>query len=256
MTRPRRLGLWVAVGLLLTLVAGYGVLVMVLRHPLPDGEEGPAADALARALGRTLGAKEWAGTGAVRWTFRTRHQHLWDRRRNLARVRWREADVLLDLNTKQGRAWRNRVELTGAAGAEAVERAHSFWANDSFWLAAPFKVFDAGTRRFKVTLADGRTALLVRFESGALAPGDSYLWILGPDGRPVAWRMWTARLPVGGLEVAIKKWETLATGAQVATDQELVVLGIPLTELGAAAELAGLEPGADPFSPILAAPAQ
>ena len=246
--KKRRWPYWLG-AVVLALGAAYGVLVLVVRHPLPDGQEGPAADAMARALEARLGSEAWARTGAVRWTFRTRHQHLWDRARGFARVRWREADVLLDLKTRTGRAFRNQRELEGADRDALLAKAYAFWANDSFWLAAPFKLFDPGTRRALVTLSDGRLALKVSFGEGGVTPGDHYLWILGADERPTAWRMWVSVLPVAGLEAAILEWKTLATGAQIAARHKLVgLLPVDLTDLAGAASLAELEPGADPFS--------
>jgi hypothetical protein len=248
--RRRKLVLWLF-GVLATLGVAYGVLVLIVRHPLPEGEEGAAADALARAIEARLGAAAWAETMAVRFTFRSRHEHLWDRARNLARVRSSAATVLLDLATRKGRAWRNDRELEGADLSTAIERAYGFWANDSFWLAAPFKLFDPGTRRFAVSLADGRRALLVRYSSGGVTPGDAYLWILDAEHRPTSWRMWASILPVGGLEVKIRGYERLATGAEVANQHSLLgLLDVGLTNVAGARTLAELEPGADPFAPI------
>lgn len=251
--KRRRWPYWLG-GLVAALAATYGVLVLVWRHPLPEGREGPEADAMARALEKALGGPAWARTGAVRWTFRTRHQHLWDRQRGFARVRWREADVLIDLTTRKGRAYRNQREVLGPEADALVQKGYAFWANDSFWLSAPFKLFEPGTRRAAVTLPDGRRALKVTFGTGGVTPGDHYLWILGDDGRPTAWRMWVSVLPIGGLETSILEWKTLPTGAQVAARHKLVgLLPVDLTDLAAAETLSALEPGADPFS-LLAAP--
>ena len=50
----------------------------------------------------------------------------------------------------------------------------------------------------------------------AVTPGDAYLWEVGADGLPVAWRMWVQVLPIEGLRVTREDWVTLATGARVA----------------------------------------
>src|SRR3954447_20624476 len=91
-----------------TLAAGCG-------HTLPHGETGPEAEALAHRLEHAVNAEAWARTGAVRFTFRNDTDHLWDKTRNLARIRFRGRDevVLLDVAKKSGRAWKKGQELDG-----------------------------------------------------------------------------------------------------------------------------------------------
>src|SRR5262249_41213824 len=153
---------------------------------------------LARAMGGAVRLDAWARTGAVRWTFRGQHRHLWDRRRNFDRVSWSNFTVLVDLDRRRGRAFQRGRELGGVEAQRLVDRAYGYWVNDSFWLNPVAKLFDPGVERSLVTLVDG-PALLIHYSSGGLTPGDSYLWLLRQDARPRAWRMWASALAIKGL---------------------------------------------------------
>ena len=91
----------------------------------------------------------------------------------------------------------------------------------------------------------------MEYTSGGLTPGDAYLWQLGEDGLPSAWRMWTSNLPRGGMRASWESWVELATGARVATRHELALGRVDITDLDGAATLGELEPGPDPFAALL-----
>lgn len=225
---------------------------VALSEPLPQATFGPDGDALARRLEAAVNAEAWAGTGAVAWTFAGRNEHLWDRTRGLARVRWGGHEVLVDLGKVQGRAWNDGEELHGKKAEKLVKKAYAAWVNDSFWLNPAVKVFDAGTSRAIVPLDGedaGRSGLLVQYDAGGLTPGDAYLWVLGPDDLPVAWRMWVSVIPIGGARASWEGWTTLATGAKVATTHEMGPVTLKITALRGASSLNELE-NPDPFLPL------
>ena len=85
--------------------------------------------------------------------------------------------------------------------------------NDSFWLVAPYKIFDEGTERSLVSLEDGSQALLVTYTSGGSTPGDSYLWLLNENEIPYAYKMWVKIIPVGGVEASWDHWTKMESGA-------------------------------------------
>lgn len=233
--------------LLVTLALGRSAL----SKPLPVGAPGPAAEALADALLSAVNAEAWARTGAVRWRMSGK-EHLWDRRRSLARVRNGDREALFDLGTAQGRAFDGGRELSGRAARKAVEKGYAAWVNDAFWLAAPTKIRDEGTVRSLVSTPDG-DALLVSYSAGGLTPGDAYLWHLDATGRPTAWSLWVSILPIGGLRVSFEGWQTLSTGALVSTEHRLegrLNLSFSLTDVEGAETLAALLPGEDPFAAL------
>lgn len=230
-------------GVLILLIA---VLWISLRHSLPETKEGVAADELARAIQRAVDTDAWARTGAVRWKF-ARNHHLWDRARNLDRVRWGEDEVLLDIGRRDGRATHGGRAVEGEAARALVDKAYAAWINDSFWLNPIPKFFDDGVTR-SVADAGGRPALMVQYGKGGLTPGDRYLWIVGDDHRPRAWRLWVSVMPIKGIQISWDGWTTLATGAAIATEHRALGLNLAaVSEVAGAATLAELEPGPDPF---------
>ena len=251
MSKLRRRLFLTVLGLLLLGVMGFGVLFLALRHPRPTGTPGPAADALAHAIERAVDTAAFARTGAVRWTFRTEPTHLWDRTRNLSRVRWGKHEVLLDLHRQDGRAFTDGREVPGEPGKKLVERSYKRFINDSFWLNPLSKLFDEGVTRSLVQ-HEGADALLVHYGSGGVTPGDSYLWILDQNQRPRAWRLWVSVLIIPGAEMTWDAWTQLPTGAWISTSHRLAGAEVvTITNLAAAATLAELEPGADPFARLI-----
>lgn len=236
--------------ILVVLIVAVAVLWAALRHAPTPTASGADAETLAHEMVAAVDGDAWARTGAVRWRVQGR-AHLWDRQRGLARVEWSGHRVLLNTATRGGRAWDKGVELgDGAAKQKLLEKAYALWINDSFWLNPVVKSFDDGTTRARGTL-DGKRALLVSYNSGGLTPGDKYLWVLGDDGRPVAWRIWVKILPVGGLQFSWENWTRLATGAWVATSHRALGMdAVHLVDLAAGASLGEIEPS-DPFAVLV-----
>lgn len=241
--------LLLALLLLATLaLTALGITAWSLHEPLPTGTSGPEAEALADRMLTAIRADAWARTGAVTWRFPRGHEHLWDRRRNLARVRWSDYEARVNLHTRRAVVTRRDGQPVPTDQAEALGKtAYALWANDSFWLNAPAKIRDPGTTRALVTLPGGERALLVTYGSGGVTPGDSYLWLLDQDGTPRAWRMWVGIIPVGGLEWRWHGWTTTPTGARLAPLHDGIA-DVNLTDVRAAATLAELVPGPDPFA--------
>jgi len=226
-------------------------LVLTQHRPMPEGQAGPEAEMMADRLLAAVNNEAWLNTGAVAWTFRGSHHFIWDRTRHLTQVQWDDTKVLLNINTQTGRAWQNGNELAGADADKKINKAYEYWANDSFWLNAPNKVRDGGTTRKVVVLSDGQKGLLVSYSQGGVTPGDAYLWLFDDDNRPKAWRMWVNIIPIGGLEFSWDQWQTLSTGAEVATYHAGGILNIPLANIEGAETLVELTGGEDIFMPIL-----
>ncbi|MEM9985582.1 MAG: hypothetical protein AAF804_10865 [Bacteroidota bacterium] len=225
-----------------------GLISCLASKPLPPGTEGVEADALAQKMLRSINSSAWDSTGAVSWRFAKRNEHLWDRERNFAEVKWKKYRVLVDLATKQGVAFKKGERLDAAASSKLVEQAYASWVNDSFWLIAPTKAFDPGTSRSLVALEDGSQGLLVSYSSGGVTPGDSYLWYLDSSGKPTEWRMWVSVLPIKGLSSTWQDWQQLPTGAEIATTRKFGPVSIQIEDLKGARHLEELLEGkTDPF---------
>ncbi len=247
-SRRRRLALGCG-GALAVLAVALGIAFVVLDEPRPVGTPGPEAEALADRMETALGGEAFARTGALRWTFPSGARYLWDRERHWARIAWDDVVVLLDLDAPERGVASRGGQRVQTGEAELLRAGWERWANDSFWLIAPFKVRDPGTTRSLVRI-DGEDALLVSYASGGVTPGDAYLWLLEPDGTPRAWRMWVSILPIGGVEAGWSDWITLPTGARIATHRALGPVDLEMREVEGASHLAELEPGDDPFAAL------
>lgn len=234
--------------LLVLLVLAIGIARLALAEPRPEGAAGPEAEALAARIEAAVDLDAWARTGAV--TFRVfGHRYLWDRERALVRFEDGRGVVLTEAWRPMGRAFRDGVEVGGDWKDRRVERAYRNFVNAAWWAFAPLKLHDEGAVR---AVVDGPTgpALLVGYPTGGVTPGDAYRWEVGPDGLPVAFSLWTQRLPLPGARFTWEGWQTLSTGARVATRHRWGPLVLSITDLAGAPTLEQLAPGPDPFAPM------
>ena len=107
-----------------------------------------------QALG---GTEAWNKTRYLRFDFAVdrggknvmRRSHTWDkwtgRYRLEATTREGEAYlVLLNIGSKDGRAWLKGTELQGDEARKYLEQAYAAWVNDTYWLLMPYKMKDPG----------------------------------------------------------------------------------------------------------------
>ena len=221
------------IGLLaLVLAIGYGVLYYLYNEPLPTGESGPEADALAYRMLDALNYKNYNNTNVLEWSFRGDHHYKWDRRKEIVSVSWDDITVHLDLITpSSSKATINNSSASYDKTMDLIEKAQSYSNNDSFWLVAPFKVFDHGTERYLVDLEDGSEALLVTYTQGGDTPGDSYMWIIEPSGKPKSFKLWTKIIPIGGVEATWQDWTKTESGVFLPTLHKLGPLSISMGEV-------------------------
>jgi hypothetical protein len=234
----RRRFLKVLGSIVVVLLVGVGILVLTQRHAPPEaGVTGAEADAIAHAVEKAAGVEAFNKLGAIRWTWSgsgKTHHLVWDKKRNTANVQWKGYEAHLDVAHATGKVFDHGVEQTGDAAKPLLETAMKIFYNDSFWLNPLAKLFDEGVTREKVTV-DGKPALFVKYASGGVTPGDKYLWMLGDDGMPKAWRVWVSVIKLGGLQISWDDWTTLPGGARVATMHKIVGLpGVKITDLAAA----------------------
>ena len=206
------------------LITAAGIFYVASNEALPAGKTGKAADALAHKMLASLQYKNFEKTEIFTWSFRGVHFYKWYKQKNIVEVSWEKNTVIL--NTK--RPDKSEVYTDGKKiiNQELIEKASSFFNNDSFWLVAPYKVFDAGTER-RIVTHNGRAALLVTYTSGGSTPGDSYLWILNKQFVPTSFKMWTKIIPIGGVSATWEDWTVTESGALLAKSHQLSI-GIQL----------------------------
>lgn len=178
--RQRRLPRSIALCLV---VASAGVLCAVApAAAAPDASSDPRAVELAEASLQAMGgADAWSRLHYLAWDFKGRRIHTWDRWSGDVRMQAEKRLVLMNVNTRSGRAWDDGVEITDeATRAEALELGYAWWVNDSYWLIMPAKLLDPGVvlhDRGPDSLPDGRAAdrISVTFTSDTgLTPRNRY----------------------------------------------------------------------------------
>lgn len=210
----------------------FGYVFFKYNQDLPEGTEGKKADLLAQSMLSALNYEAYKNTNYIEWTFKNRHHYKWNKQKNICSVYWEDYKVELILNDiKSSKAFVHSFKVDDNNSVKLISKAEKYFNNDSFWLVAPYKVFDMGTERRLVTLENGESALLVTYTSGGSTPGDSFLWEFDPKGKPKSFKMWTSILPIDGLEASWTDWTTTASGAQLPTFHKLLFLGIEITDI-------------------------
>ena len=218
----------------------------ILDEPLPKGVAGPEAELVAQKMLESINKEAWDSTQWVTWSYKGARKFVWDRKRGFLKVEWDENTSILDLNDlSRSVSYQSNAQVEDA---EQVQKAWSIFCNDSFWLNAPSKVFDEGTTRYLVDMEDGNKGLLVSYSSGGVTPGDSYLWILDENHRPVAWKMWVSILPFGGVKATWEDWQTTNTDAVIATMHKVSFIDLPILDLKTGNNFSELNIPEDPFS--------
>ncbi|WP_241489659.1 hypothetical protein [Lacinutrix algicola] len=207
----------------------FGFLYIKYNEDLPVGEKTAQADVLANKMLNALNYDAYKTTDYIEFTFKKRHHYKWNKTENTCEVYWKNYKVNLDLNdSSKSEAFQNDIKIETQERNALIEKAISYFNNDTFWVVAPYKVFDEGTTRSIVTLENNEQALLVTYSSGGSTPGDSYLWHLDEAGKPKSFQMWVGILPINGLEASWSDWTTTETGAMLPTFHKMMVLGLEI----------------------------
>lgn len=204
------------VGVLIGLVLlGLFIYGWIISKPLPKGKSGPEADALATKMLNALNVEAYKNTNVLEWSFRNgANTYRWNKNTGKVVVSWKDFSVNLNLNNpSNSKAYESNKMLTSNKKEKLIKIAVDYFNNDSFWLVAPYKVYDKGVIRTIIQLEDGSQGLLVTYSKGGSTPGDSYLWILNPNGFPNSYKMWTSVIPIGGLEASWDDWIVTDSGA-------------------------------------------
>jgi len=230
--------------LLLTSIAAY----ISLNESQPESQAGPEAEALAQKMLTRVNKPAWDSLNYISWTFTGKNHYAWDKQADHAIIRLANTKVVMDLDEITGKAYVEGKEVKGEEADKLIQTAWSNWCNDSFWLAAPYKVKDPGTKRSIVTMDDGQKGLMITYDGGGVTPGDSYLWLLDESGLPYAYKMWVSIIPLGGVKAEWNDWQELPGGAMIAENHPLDIrsFNITITNLKAGQQIAdiGLESNA------------
>lgn len=222
----------------LALLALGTILFLVYNEPLPSGEQGEQAEALANRMLQSLNAVNYNKTRYLEWDFNGLHSYKWDRQRRIAEVSWKDKRVKLNLEDySKSEVYIDGVRIYTEEKEAPLEKAISYFNNDSFWLVAPYKIYDKGVERRLVRTESHGDALLVTYTSGGSTPGDSYLWLFDEQGFPIAFKMWVKIIPLGGLQAGWKQWKITETATYLPTGHKLLFFDLKLNNVRAYGEI-------------------
>jgi len=207
----------------------FGFVYFKYNEDIPSGIQGDQADDLAYKMLDALNYEAYQNTNYIEFTFKKRHHFKWEKNKNTCLVYWKDYKVNLDLNDiTQSKAYVHNFKVEGDKAKILIDEATTYFKNDSFWLIAPYKVFDEGIERRLVTLKNGNQGLLVNYATKDSSPEDSYLWILDSTGKPIKFKMWASTLPIDGLEASWDDWTITESGANLPTFHSILVLGLDM----------------------------
>lgn len=170
-------------------------------------------DAKADSVGKELiaalgGEKAWQEARQFEFSFVVEREgkriatfsHLWDRYTGDYRLMGTDRSgapfvVYFNVNTKAGRAFVNGKSVEGEAREALLKTAYGRFINDTYWLVAPWKIFDPGvhlTYDGEKSCPDGGVCDVLKLsfeENVGLTPKDVYWLWLTRDGRQmVQWQ--------------------------------------------------------------------
>jgi len=210
---------------LLLIIALITVYFFVNNESLPQGKKGKEADALAIKMFNAINHEAFENTEVIEWSFRNEHFYKWRKSIDLVEIKWNENKVHFNTITpSNSTVFVNDKKVNNP---DLLKKAINFFNNDSFWLIAPYKIFDSGTER-SIVKHKGKDALLITYTSGGTTPGDSYLWILDENYFPTSYKMWTSIIPIGGVAATWSDWKKTESGIQLPTKHTLSLFGMEI----------------------------
>lgn len=230
--RFTKIGIGIVIFLTLPSLLFFGFLYFRYHEDLPIGSNPEQADVLAHKMLDALNYEAYKNTNYIEWQFKKSRFYKWKKNKQTCLVYWKDYKVDLNLkNNDLSKAYIHNFSVEGDIGKDLIDKAINYFNNDSFWLVAPYKLFDEGTERSLVTLDDGSKGLLVSYTTGGTTPGDSYLWHLDSSGKPKSFQLWVSSLPIDGLEASWTDWTTTESGAQLPIYHNLLFFGIELRDI-------------------------
>ncbi len=207
------------IGVFITLsILSIGVYYGINNESLPEGVQGKEADELAKKMMSAINKRAFDSTEILEWNFREKNYYTWKKQEGMVDVSWDNKTVTLNLN--------DHSKSIGSS-SELIETALGFFNNDSFWLVAPYKVFDEGVER-SIVKYNNKDALLIKYTSGGSTPGDSYLWVLDSTYVPTSFKMWTQIIPIGGVSATWNDLITTSSGVKLPTTHTLSLFGMKI----------------------------
>jgi hypothetical protein len=222
--------------------AALSLVLLLAAAAVPAAERDAKADAAGKELIAAMGGEAaWEKARQFRFDFVVvkdgkavaRFAHTWDRYTGDYRLEGTDKAgapyaVYFNVNTKAGKALVNGVPASGEDNEKRIESAYGRFINDTYWLLAPWKVFDPGVRLAydgEKPCPEGGTCdvLKLSFENVGMTPKDIYwLWLARAPRRMIQWQY-----VLGGAseEPTTARWIDWKTLGGVALSLEKPIVG-------------------------------
>jgi hypothetical protein len=185
------------------------LLLGLCAMPLFAQDSDAKADTLGKQLIASLGGEQaWDKARQFRFDFVVdregktiaRFSHAWDRYTGDYRVSGTDKTgapfvVYFNVNTKEGQPFVNGKPVEPEARDAMLKNAYGRYINDTYWLLAPWKIFDPGVHRSydgeKPCPDVGGTCdvLKLSFDNVGLTPKDLYwIWVARDGHKMIAWQ--------------------------------------------------------------------
>jgi hypothetical protein len=223
-----------------------GSLALLLLLPGFGAAAQTERDAKADAVGRELiaalgGTGAWEKARQFRFDFvveregkaLARFSHAWDRYTGDYRLQGTEKagapyEVYFNVNTRAGEAFVNGRPPEQSAAADLVKTAYGRFINDSYWLLAPWKIFDPGVHLAydaEKPCPEGGVCDVLKLSFDpevGLTPRDVYwLWITRDGRRMVQWQYVLGGAPDEPTAALWRDWQRFA-GVSLALEKAMV----------------------------------
>lgn len=204
------------------------------HQPIPASKAGPEAEELAQKMLKAINNVNYQKVRYLEWSYNEKHHYKWDKAKGFVQVKWGDTEVDLNLNNFAiSEVFLGGVKMHTDPKDELIEKASSYFKNDSFWLVAPFEIMNSNVKRYSVELEDGSSGLLVTYVDSEDQPEDSYLWLLNDDGFPYSFKMWTQNNPIGGMQASWDDWKVTAANIYLPSKHKMFLRTITLSNLKA-----------------------
>ncbi len=201
----RHLALISLLWLIITVLAGCQRETDVAERPLfrkvyeqKQDHSDKKAIRLAVQMTDSMGGYDtWQEKRYLGWVFFGMRSWLWDKETNDVRMHSRRDSltVLMNLDSRDGKVFKDGERVTNPDTIDKyLKIGYRSWANDSYWLFMPFKVFDPGVRltyKGKEATPRGKEAHVVRltYDSVGVTPENQYDVYIDPESKLVkAWQ--------------------------------------------------------------------
>lgn len=212
----------IAVALLVFAAFLFLGIYLKYNSELPTGTTGTKAEELATKISTQIGLENYKQTHYLSWQVRN-FTYQWNKKNEQVIVKWDNNHVVYHTKNSEASDIISPINTSAKEKNKLINTAKDRFNNDSFWLVAPFKLFDPNVERKFIEATDTENAsLLVTYNGGGTTPGDSYQWFVDENYRPTHFKMWVQIIPIGGLPASWEDWKNTETGFQLSHKKQIL----------------------------------